>query len=365
MDSNDIIDAFDDLHVISKLFAKASGQQRDKGVAYFSAPDIDLSIYDIIVVCISGGKDSWASLLRLIDMGADMSKIELWHHEVDGREGSALMDWPFMTDYNRKLAAAFGLPIYFSWLEGGFEGEMLKENSFSNRHHIETPSGLITLERDTIRAKPGTRLLFPQVSKDLKVRWCSSALKIEVGRRSLNNQPRFNGKKVLFVTGERRDEGGNRRNYNQLESHPCDRRTGSLSRHVDAWRPVLEWSEEQVWDAMRQHGVLSPVPYRLGWSRSSCMKCIFNKDVIWSTLNHYFPGSIDKIADYETRFGKTISHDRINVLDLAKTVAPLEIGDKEALMQAMEKEYTLPIVDTRSEWILPAGAFSKVASGPS
>ena len=30
------------------------------------------------------------------DPGVDISKIELWHHDVDGREGSALqMDWPW------------------------------------------------------------------------------------------------------------------------------------------------------------------------------------------------------------------------------------------------------------------------------
>src|SRR3546814_3829244 len=101
----------------------------------------------------AGGNDSIASLLHLVGGGADLRRVELWHHDVDGREGSTLMDWPFMADYNRKLAGAFGLPIYFSWLEGGFEGEMLKSNSYSRPHHIETPAGLITLERDTRRAK--------------------------------------------------------------------------------------------------------------------------------------------------------------------------------------------------------------------
>lgn len=114
------------------------------------------------------------------------------------------MDWPFTHAYNLALGRHFGLPVYFSWIDGGFEAEMLKNNSYSRAHYMETPDGLVKLERDVTRAKPGTRMRFPQQSASLSTRWCSS-LKIDVARRALNNQPRFNGKKVLFVTGERRE----------------------------------------------------------------------------------------------------------------------------------------------------------------
>ncbi|MBC8951283.1 phosphohydrolase [Xenorhabdus sp. TS4] len=40
-----------------------------------------------------------------------------------------LMDWTFMRDYCRRLGEQLGIPMYFLWLEGGFEGEMLKENT--------------------------------------------------------------------------------------------------------------------------------------------------------------------------------------------------------------------------------------------
>lgn len=331
--------------------------------SYFSAPDIDLEGYDNIIVCMSGGKDSIATILRLKEMGADMStKVELWHHDVDGNEGSQLMDWMFMRDYNRKLAGALGLPLYFSWLQGGFEAEMLKENSFSMPHKVETPDGVITLERDTKRGKAGTRLRFPQLSPSLQTRWCSSALKIDVGRRALNNQARFNGKKILFITGERRQESANRAKYNQLEPHACDRRGGI--RHVDAWRPVLHWSEEEVWDSLRRHGVVAPVPYRLGWTRSSCMTCIYNSPAIWATIHRHFPERAEKIAAYEDRFGTTISRKKINVIALGATSRPHEIEDIEALGQAMSEEYTLPVMLPAGEkWVLPKGAYGKEGCG--
>jgi 3'-phosphoadenosine 5'-phosphosulfate sulfotransferase (PAPS reductase)/FAD synthetase len=361
---------YDDTVVLPHLASKAglSSSNVAGGTltgTYFSAPEIELDAYDNIVLCMSGGKDSIAALLHLFDQGVDRSKIELWHHDVDGREGSNLMDWPFMVDYNKRLAAAFKLPLYFSWLVDGFEGEMLKKNSISKPHKIETPDGLITLERHANLSKPSTRLKFPQVSANLQTRWCSSALKIDVGRRALNNQSRFLGKRTLFVTGERREESPNRAKYNQFEAHLTDCRNGKKARHVDAYRPVLEWSEDRVWDALQRHNVLPPVPYRLGWGRSSCMKCIFNDAQIWATLRHYFPGSLDKIAKYETSFDTTINRNRINVLDVSKTAKPLQIDDKAALIQAMSHEYTLPIIGTSSSWVMPAGAFNRAGCGPS
>tara|TARA_R110002051_G_scaffold318017_2_gene399816 strand:- start:2712 stop:3824 length:1113 start_codon:yes stop_codon:yes gene_type:complete len=359
---------FDD-HVVLPLLGNQLGLdlgaepllKKQPGV-FFEAPDIELD-YDVYVVAFSGGKDSWAALLRLLDLGVPRSKIEAWHHDIDGREGSTLMDWPFMADYNRKVAQALDIPLYFSWLVNGFEGEMNKQNAFSAAHKIETPEGLIELPRDTKRAKPGTRLRFPQVSADLSVRWCSSSLKVDVGRRAINNQARFNGKRVCFVTGERREESPNRAKYNQLEPHACDRRRGRLARHVDAWRPVLHFEESEVWEIMERHGVLAPVPYRLKWPRSSCRTCIFNSPSIWATLRRYFPASVETIAAYERKFDTTISRDRINVMEIAEKAVPFDIVDDVALAQAFKSEYTLPVID-RANWTLPAGAFSSEKCGP-
>ena len=365
---NNALHTFDDKVIIPSLrqqltlFPEMDIEPIKEGV-YFSAPEIDLDSYDHIILAHSGGKDSIASMLHLLDKGVDLSKLELWHHRVDGNEGSDLMDWPFIDDYMKQLAEAYSLPLFYSWLAGGFEGELLKEDGYSQPHKVETPEGLITLLRDTKRAKPGTRRRFPQLSPSLQTRWCSSSLKIDLGRRALNNQVRFDGKKVLFITGERRQESSNRSRYNQLEPHACDRRKGRNGRHVDAWRPVLEWNEEQVWDKLREHGLLAPVPYRLGWSRSSCQFCIYGSPSIWRTLHEYFPERTQRIADYEDEFGVTISRDKVNVIELGKKASPIEITDLEALQQSMDDKYTLPLFARNDEWSMPAGAFGREGCG--
>ena len=42
------------------------------------------------------------------------------------------------------------------------------------------------------------------------VRWCSAYLKIDVGAAALRGQARFEGKRTLFVTGERAEESAAR-----------------------------------------------------------------------------------------------------------------------------------------------------------
>lgn len=330
---------------------------------FFKAPSVDINSYDYIVVCHSMGKDSWASLLHLLCLDVDRSKIEIWHHEVDGREGSNLMDWSFISDYARKACSAMGLPLYFSWLKGGFEGEMLKQECISQPICAETPEGTITLERDLKRSKPATRLKFPQQSASLQTRWCSSALKIDVARRAINNQERFKGKRTLVITGERREESSNRAKYNQLEPHACDTRYGRTKRHVDAWRPVLDWDEAQVWAMMKQAGVVAPVPYRLGWSRSSCQACIYNHGVLWATMKKYFKSRFTAVLKYEKKFKTTINRSKKTIEQIASEHKPLDIVDSEALEQAQRAEYTLPIFCHPDLWEMPSGAFRKEGCG--
>ena len=362
------INKFDDEFVIPTMIMNIDDEylKGDKR-QYFSAPTIDLDIYESVIVLLSGGKDSIACIIALIDQGVDMSKVEFWHHDVDGREGSTLMDWAFMRDYNVKLAEHFGVPIYFSWLQGGFEGEMLKENAFSQPHKVETPSGLITLPRTnkiTKRTGPSTRRRFPQQSASLATRWCSSSVKIDVGRRAITNQERFNHSRTLVVSGERRQESSNRAKYNQLEYHTQDIRHGKKGRVVDAWRPVLHWSEEAVWNSIERHNIIAPLPYQLGWSRSSCKACIYNDDLIWSTINHYFPQTINKINNYEIEFDTTISRTKKTVLERVKGVAPIITEDPLLIKQAITEEYFMPVVLPAGEkWVMPKGAFKKSSCG--
>lgn len=314
------------------------------------APDLDL--YDVFIVTFSGGKDSLACLLHLLERGVPRSKIELWHHDVDGREGSRLMDWPCTRAYCRAVAQAFGVPIYFSWKEGGFEREMLRQDAATARIAFETPDGLRYAGG---AGKPNTRMQFPQVSPDLAVRWCSAYLKIDVCAAAIRGQTRFLGKRVLIVTGERAQESAARARYKPFEPHRADLRDGRTPRLVDAWRAVHAWDERAVWTIIERWLVRPHPAYCLGWGRVSCAACIFGSPSQWASLRRVNPAQFVAVASYEARFGKTIQR-KLTVVQLADKGTPYPM-DEADIRAALSEDFELSVFLTGASWKLPRGAF--------
>jgi 3'-phosphoadenosine 5'-phosphosulfate sulfotransferase (PAPS reductase)/FAD synthetase len=323
----------------------------------------DLNGFDHIVIAFSGGKDSLASLLHLFERGVPRDRIELRHHEVDGREGSTLMDWPSSVEYCREVAKALGVRLLFSWKEGGIEREMLRDNAPTAPTHWETRAhGLMTAGGKS--QKLGTRLKFPQVSADLSCRWCSSYAKIDVLDKVLVNSPEYQGKRVLVVTGERAQESASRARYATWEQgrvHAPNR-----GRHVEHWRPIHKWSTGEVWAIIRRHGVVPHPAYYLGWGRLSCISCIFGSANQWATVRAISPCQFKRIAAYETQFNRTI-HRKKSVETLANEGTPYAaaVSQPELVEIAMSREWLGgAVVISPEEWQLPAGAFGE-STGPS
>lgn len=336
------------------------------------ANHIDPLSYDHYIVAFSGGKDSLACLLHLLELGVDRNKIELWHHLIDGREGSSLMDWACTESYCEKLAEAFNLPIYFSWKEGGFEREMLRHNSPTAPNHFEYPDdNIIECGLSGGQGPNNTREQFPQVSASLSTRWCSAYLKIDVCTAAINNQVRFHNRRTLVITGERAQESAARAKYNTFEPDKSDRRNGRSKRHVDHWRPVHAWDESQVWAIIERWKVNPHPAYRLGWGRLSCMKCIFGSRNQWASILQIDPKGFEEISIYEELFGKTI-HRTKSVQDQAnegrifdavvEESASISSSAHGSLIDAARStEYLDPIFV--ENWETPAGAYGDSA-GP-
>jgi len=306
------------------------------------------------VVAFSGGKDSLAALLHLLDCGVEPARIELHHHDVDGG-GPTFMDWPCTGGYVRALAAHLGLSVYFSWREGGFARELDRKAAPTAPVWFETPGGL---DRAGGHGPPGMRGLFPQVSADLRLRWCSPSLKIDVLAAAIRNQPRFLDGPTLVVTGERAQESPARARYAAFERH----RSASSKRHCDHWRPVLDWSEAAVWARIRAAGIRPHPAYVLGWGRLSCRCCIFGSPDQWATIRLVFPEAFALLAQREAASGKTI-HRSFNVMQLADRgrAFPASLTHFDELLQAQDTDWRLPL--SLDPWILPAGAFG-ARSGP-
>lgn len=326
----------------------------------FNLQDLDLSIYDHALVAHSSGKDSMAAMLWLLETGFPKERIELHHQLVDGIT-SSLMDWPCSRSYLDRVGEAFGIPVFHSWREGGFEREMNRDSTKTAPVSWQTISGPIRTAGGD-RGGESVRRKFPQTSANLNVRWCSAYQKIDVFARVLTNDERFQGKKILVITGERAEESTSRANYKEFERHRTDLRNGvKVQRHVDHLRPVHKWPESKVWAIIEKYGVNPHPAYWLSYSRCSCRGCIFNGPDEWATLRTHMPDAFHPIAAYESEFGVTI-HRSLTVNEQADRGVPHPCS-LEMLLLAESTDYYANILVQPGSWKLPPGAYKK-GNGP-
>lgn len=315
----------------------------------------DLDSYTRFIVAFSGGKDSVACLLHLLECGVDPTLIELHHHLVDGRE-STLMDWPCTEAYCEAFARAFGIKFSLSWKVGGIEREALRDNQPTAPVAIPDADGYRLIGGN---GPVGTRKKFPQVCASLMQRWCSSYAKIGVFDAWVKNDPMFRTGKTLVLTGERAQESKSRANYRRFEPHRADNRNGRKPRHVDHWRPVHAWPEERVWAIMERWKVQPHPAYENHFGRTSCRTCIFGSKDQWATIRVMAPKQFASIKTLEESFGVTI-HRTECVTKRADSGTPypvdpfwVEVGNKTT--------FDLPIFV--EEWKLPPGAYGE-SCGP-
>ena len=67
---------------------------------------LPLEDYNLVVILLSGGKDSVACYYKMIELGVPKEKIEFWHHDIDGGHPSRRMDWKCTQEYVKALAVA-------------------------------------------------------------------------------------------------------------------------------------------------------------------------------------------------------------------------------------------------------------------
>lgn len=100
-----------------------------------------------------------------------------------------------------------------------------------------------------------------------EMRFCTSELKTHVIVAELHR--RFKGRTVINVTGIRRQESRKRATATIATRHKDGR--------IWDWRPILDWSVDEVFAEIDRHGLHPHPAYRVfGMSRVSCRFCIMS-----------------------------------------------------------------------------------------
>lgn len=313
----------------------------------------------VFLVAYSGGKDSTAQVLHLLEEDISKNRIILHHHDVDGHTNNE-WDWPCTPSYCKAFAQALDLPLLFSYREGGISREIDRaDEGLQDVLYQREPGG--EFHRLASREGSSTRKKFPAVAADLRTRWCSAVVKIDVLSRVIANHPDYSHGTFAICTGERRQESAGRAKYKTIEPY----RATSKQRKAWQWRPILEWTEEEVWDIMKRWKIQPHPAYELGWGRCSCATCIFSSPSTWASLYELDPDRVEKFFAKEKELGHTLYHGKGRPIPLEEWIARgrsfIDAVRKERWASEALGEFVSPIfVD---EWILPQGAFSHESSG--
>lgn len=388
---------------------------------------LPLEEYDLVAVLLSGGKDSIACYYKMIELGVPKEKIEFWHHDIDGGHPCRRMDWRCTQNYVRALAEAEGIPLRLSWRKNGFFGELYRLGASEPVEWMEPDTGEIiqckpspnylkcleikeqaTEDMEEELKKLGYRMKFPAKTGDLSRRWCSAYLKIMVADSVVANLDRLKmleeiggkrGKfpakggthqgrwcsgnlkaavqdsvtanldktkkdvKVLVVSGERRGESSGRAKYNEMEIHRTNAEA-KAHRIVHQWRPVIDYSEIDVWEVLKRYKVNPHPCYRAGWNRCSCAMCIFSTPKLFAGIRELYPEDYELLKQDEEILGFTLD----NKCDLDTFVGDAEScvykGDAEALRSLITGEFGIDDIYVKGKWLYPAGAFHGAEGGP-
>lgn len=345
------------------LADKENDSQRDELIKWIKGPNNVK-----IIIAFSGGKDSVAmALYCLFVLNIPKDNIELWHHEVDGMAEN-LFDWKCTPSYCIAFAKAFGLKILFSYAKGGIKREIYRTDETIQPVYFQEEQGGEYTEVMPIDDPRyySTRRKFPAVSADLNSRWCSWIAKIGVMNKAINNMEKYKNANIVIMTGERRKESTARSKYKEIEPY----RSFTKTRRAITWRPIIDWSAEEVWAIMEKHKVQPHPCYELGWSRCSCQLCIFSQANTWAAINEISPEKVQEIKRMEneldfTLYSKKVKGKMANEnVDTAMVLKGLsfipEMAKNRWLAEALGLFVSPIIVD---KWVMPAGAFSTETNG--
>lgn len=113
---------------------------------------------------------------------------------------------------------------------------------------------------------------------DMKNRWCTSYLKTGITDAWIRANRKTLGERVLFISGERRDESPRRARLPEIEYHRTNLKTERVARFTCHWfRPCLDFDKGKMFE-FAKNLKLDPHPCYDYVSRCSCMFCVFMQD---------------------------------------------------------------------------------------
>ena len=228
-----------------------------------------------VAIGVSGGKDSQAAALSVfehLDHAGHIGPRILVHSDL----GS--VEWQESLPVCRQLADHLDVELVVLRRE---RGDLMDRWESRWRSSVTRYQDLSTVTLVPCWSTPS-------------MRFCTSEMKTHPIEAMLRR--RYPAQPIINVTGVRRAESRRRARLEVAEQSRDDR--------IWNWRPILDWSEDEVFACIARHGQEPHTAYReFGMSRVSCRFCIMSslQDLIAATRQEEAHGIYRRMVSLEIR----------------------------------------------------------------
>ncbi len=244
-------------------------------------PPGGLASYDWIVINTSAGKDSQAMtdyIVELADQAGVRDRLVMAHADL-GR-----VEWQGTGDLAKEHAAEYGLRYVVEKRTKNDLLEQIEERGM----FPDSKNRYCTSDQ---KSGPIARL-FTRLAKETK-----AALK------AAGKDPR--PAKIISALGIRGQESSSRLDRYEGSQFVVDKKTTGKGTVKQVWRwlPIFWWSQDEVWQRIKQAGTRYHKAYDLGMSRLSCAFCVFatQKDLLIAAENN--PDLFEQYLKTEKKIG--------------------------------------------------------------
>lgn len=256
----------------------------------------DLASYHWLLVNISAGKDSQATLARVVEdasaAGVRDRIVTVFCDLGDDDE------WPGTRELAAEHAAHYGL-----------RHEVVRREVRRVVNQDGAPVGVRVIQ--TLLDYIEERGMWPSA----EARYCTSGMKREpvqklmtrlAGESRAAGLPPWRRVRILNILGLRAAESPSRASRPALARDA--RATTQTTRLVDTWLPIHDWTEEQVWARIRAEGTRHHPAYDAGMPRLSCRFCVLAPRSALIRAAQLDPAGARRRAELEARMGHDFKH---------------------------------------------------------
>jgi 3'-phosphoadenosine 5'-phosphosulfate sulfotransferase (PAPS reductase)/FAD synthetase len=242
------------------------------------------------MISMSGGKDSTALALLALEQGAENCRFVF---ADTGHEHAATYEY---LDYLRSelsieievVKADFTerMKTRRDNLQAKWSADDVSQEKIDRAYAALQPSGNPFLDLCLLKGRfPSTR-----------ARFCSQELK-HLPILELTNGWMAEGHHITSWQGVRAEESPVRAKLPEREI--MERFNHESGGQLDIYRPILNWSWQDVFDMHDKHGIKPNPLYTQGMGRVGCMPCIHSRKDELKQIGQRFPKEIARVAEWE------------------------------------------------------------------